>query len=200
MKRLDNKTNLDLILEHQMSSTGEELPKHLQLIFDRWDYANNLVKNYLSADDHAEKPKNFSYSEIANMLIRKFGISRATAYRDINDSQLFFGSINKQDKNYWRQIFLGIGMKALQMSLKKNDYDRIFRGIEKLSEMLGLNKDDSNMPDWSKLQPNLYYMMLQVNNKYLKIDLNETDSMEPELIDRILNHITDTQDIDCEIL
>lgn len=186
MKQLDKRTDLDIILEHYASGELGELPVKLQITLDRWDYANNLVKNYLVEKADGDKPTSFSMAEIARMIVKKFGVCRSQAYNDINNSQLFYGSVSKGNKEYWRQVLFNTGMEALRWAVLKKDYDKIFKGIEKLSECLGLNKDDSVK---DKTLPNLYYMAIQFKNELVTLNLNETHKLDQELIDQICNNI-----------
>ena len=195
MKRLENK--FDRILEWQLNGDGSPLPEDLQIQWDRLDYADRLISNYHINDDSLERPQNFSFNEIAKMIVVRFGCSLATANRDIRESQLLLGQSRKLDDDYWTNILLGMGMDALQLLVKKKRPEEVLKGVERIAKILGLPKDKTKIPDWGNLQPNKYVFIMQVSKKEAyELDLEESHKLPEGHVDKIITQMIQSEEIE----
>ncbi len=146
-------TNFDIILANYQDKLQDisDLPDKLQEEFNRWDYADNLIRHYHSMKD------------VVPMIMKKFNVSQATAYRDIANAKRFFASINKIDKDYWRYMLSEFCMDNLRLSIAKKDPKAVVLTIKTMYLVLGLDKDDPDMPNWEDIEQHNYNITLPKN-------------------------------------
>lgn len=93
MKALENKpdSNRDQIQLYLVSEEGTvPLTDKQKELLDRWSYADELIRQ-----------KEIRTREVqATMIIKKYGVSRATAYQDIVNAEAVFASSTPLNKRY----------------------------------------------------------------------------------------------------
>lgn len=111
MKALTTKSDNDLIIEY-LTQDGDEtrLSKALQLKLERMDSCRDLIKTYGSR------------TRVAPVLQKQFGISKAQAYRIIEDTQVVYGTTQKTSREFWLDIILGFIIDDRKKALLKGDF------------------------------------------------------------------------------
>lgn len=141
----ENKTILQLLLDHFMSGgREEELPPKLIDEWNKMHIAHNLLKLH-------------KMSAAVTLFIehyRKQGkeISQATAYRFMGLAQGFWGAQSIINKEYWRQIMFEGAQDDHAFARSNSDIKGMNLARKNMIEILRLNKADEVEIDPSKVQ------------------------------------------------
>lgn len=96
---------------------------------DRWLAAFTLRQNFHSRE------------QAANVLIEKYGISRAQAYRDLKNAERLFGNVMKADRDGSLAILLEYSHKYLLMAVKAKDLKAIGKALELMGKYAEVDKE-----------------------------------------------------------
>ena len=107
-----------------LSAKEKELKK-------RWETAFMTMLDHRSTEDTVKK------------LVQLFGVSKATAYRDVQRTEMLFGSFKRFDKEAWRYIQIERKHKYLQLALKKQNLEMVYKFDQAIDKLLGLDKEDA---------------------------------------------------------
>jgi hypothetical protein len=158
MKELNTKTDNEKIIEF-LTQDGDDikLSKTLQLKIERMDFCHDLIKKYGSR------------TRIAPLIMSKYHVSKAQAYRIFQDTQDVFGSTHRTSREFWLDILLGFMMDSRQKATIKGDF-RSVAAIEKnmASAIEKLAGTKESIP-FEKIQP--APIMIGFFPETLKVDL-----------------------------
>ncbi len=175
-------TTFDIILQKYKSHQQEELDADQRILIDRWNYADNLIRTYQDS------------KTIISMLMEKFHISEATAYRDVSSAKRFFGSINIGDKDYYRTLYAEQLEEWAKQAASKMDYKTATAAIKEAAEIRGLKDGDEARDLYLDLEPCKFELSVTINMngdvKKTKIDLDRLESIEEaeyEMISESIN-------------
>jgi hypothetical protein len=127
---IDTESTREVILSW-LESGGEafELTEFQQKILLRLEYADEMIRRNLGKKNR---------EEIANLIMGRWNVSRATAYKDIIDAEFVFSSSTPLNKKY----MVGLQIEALNTDIRNariaNDYKAIAmlqRSLQKYIEM-----------------------------------------------------------------
>lgn len=137
---------------------------------DTSDLPEELKKKYLILKEvHGYRLRFKSKIKIVKLLQMIHPVSERQAYNYINETEYVFGKVGGVDKDYERQFLLTVALKNISLALKKKDNKAINSAIITYHMVAGLDKDDSNMPDFSKLEQHIYNITLpESQEKFLK--------------------------------
>lgn len=131
--------------------------------------------------------------EISRALMKLHNISQSQSYQDIANSKKLFGISNKSDRDLNRQI-------AEQMALETFQYAKEVRNTKDMNSATnsfivagGVKDDVIDLPDFSKLEPNIYVVMIDAHTEKLierlfskpTINLNDLMDQTTEDIDYV---------------
>lgn len=111
--------------------------------------------------------------EIVKGLMSMFKISQALAYKDIINASNLFGATHKANKELNRQISEQMALETYQIAKEKRDPKGMDSANKTYQKASGLDDDLTELPDFSKLEPNIYIVML--------------DPRTEKIIDKLLN-------------
>ena len=152
---LPQDTTFDKIFAWYVDDTDKlKLTKKQEDLKVRWEAAYDLLCNYHSPQ------------QATPLLMQKFSISKAQAYRDVKNATNLFGDINATRKEGTRHILYEYAMKTFQMAAKNHDFAEMNRAIANMIKLKGLDKDDPNLPDFSRLEPTT--QVIQLNPEFLQ--------------------------------
>lgn len=116
----------------------------------RYEAAFAMLCNYKSPE------------QVVPLHMKAFKLSKATAWRDINEALRLFGDVRKSSKEGWRHVIFEYAIKTFQLALdqKPPDLDQLNKAIANMIKLKGLDRDDPDMPDWSSLQGHTYNLNL----------------------------------------
>jgi len=136
-------------------------------IYIRWDYAYDQLKTEKTA-------------AVVQRLMKKFGISIALAYKDINECQKLLTPMNRRDTEWLRNYIvedLLMQIKVARESLDKSAWEK---ATSHLIKIYAIEKDEHEGIDVNALGNNNYYIIVNSNNKLEKIDYNKLSELSPE--------------------
>lgn len=120
----------------------------------RWEAAFQIMLEFRSQEDAVKK------------LVAVFGVSKATAYRDVKRTEMLFGSFKRFDKEAWRYIQIERKHKYLQIALKDKNMEMVYKFDQAIDKLLGLDKEDSPI-DLDKIASQNYDII--ISNKQARL-------------------------------
>lgn len=166
MKNISLDTTYDRIF-HSYRHDHVKLTANQEEIKKRWEAAYSLMVNYHSRE------------QAIPMLRSKFEISVSQAHRDINNCLRLFGDVAKSNKEGIRNILYEYSMKTFQLaaSCKPPDIGEMNKSISLMIKLKGIDKDDPDLPDFSKLEPHTYI----IANDPKTLGFEEVPNIEAEI-------------------
>lgn len=173
-------SSLDKIYAYYKDATKHPLTTKQTEVKDRWLAAFTLRQNFHSKE------------QAANVLIEKYSISRAQAYKDLKKSEQLFGKVMKADRDGSLAILLEYSHKYLLMAIKAKDLKSIGKALELMGKYSEVDKENAINFNPEKLENKPIKMVIdkQVSNALLQhltsgsLDLNnftvDTDFEEIE--------------------
>lgn len=142
----------NILAYYQDSDTPEEvklkkLSKTDQELKKRWETAFTALLEYRSPEDAVKR------------LINLFGVSRATAYRDVQRCEMLFGSFKRFDREAWRYISIERKHKLYQLAIKEKNLELAHKIDKEIDNLLGLDQEDSHI-DLEKIAAQDYHIMM----------------------------------------
>jgi len=147
----NKKDALDAIRLHYLN--GTELSEKHEEMRRRLSAAFSLLTNY------------HSIQQAIPVLQEQFGYSESSAYRDINNAIKLFGNVLKSDKEGHRYIVYEFAVKTFQLAAKNGDHKSMAAATNNMIKLLGLDRDNPDAPDFSKLQPPPIVMIYEDQEK-----------------------------------
>lgn len=159
-------------------------PKDLQMV-KRYELVFALYCN------QRQKPETIrKYIAIQKQL--GVDISQATAYRDLASAEKLYTPLRKYEKEFLRQTLIESALrdiKALEERMfskgKKCPSDEFHvlmrlkdRAESRIGRYSGLLSDDSNLPDFEKLQPNTFQIVLSKNSQRMLKLMTASNNMD----------------------
>ena len=122
-------SSYDKIYAYYKDSTRYTLtPKQTELK-DRWLASFTLRQNFHSRE------------QAANVLMEKYEIKRAQAYRDLKNAERLFGNVMKADRDGSLAILLEYSHKFLLMAIKAKDLKAIGKALELMGKYADVDKE-----------------------------------------------------------
>lgn len=137
---------LNAIRDHYLN--GTELATKHEEIRIRWVAAFAMLCNF------------HSIQQAVPLLASKFDISDATVYRDISSAVKLFGDVLKASKDGYRWIVYEYCVKTFQLAAKHGDHKAMNMANSNMIKVLGLDRDDPDTPDFTKLEPSMIVTVL----------------------------------------
>jgi hypothetical protein len=148
VKTFDNK--LDKIKQHYIDDSIKLTPTEEDLRI-RLDTAFSFLCKFKSNE------------QAKLLLVEKFNYSPAQAYRDLRSAIELFGDVVKSKKEAHRYILYEMGINNYQLAEKKHDADQMNRALANLIKITGVDREDYDLPDPSKIQPPVQILSLTFN-------------------------------------
>lgn len=169
-KFIGSPKSLEQLKQHFEDPDSFALDEHTKDYLDKLIVIDDLIKS-----------GKYRQATIANMVTQRFSVTNTTAYRLIYEAKDLFGGNTKRHKDYYRQLYAEALEGFAQLAKTKNDYKTAAICIKYASEVRGLDKEDADLPDFTKLQQNT--IELKLNAEVIKtlelllqrgaIDLNQ---------------------------
>lgn len=134
MNRISHAPNdADLILAYmQDENPNADLPDKLKAKLKMMEWAHSEIRQH-------KKP-----SKVSNMLVKQFHVSKSTALVVIREMELVFGSAQRKDKEYWRNIIVESIWEQIGKSIVDKDLKAAAQLYDRLIKALGLDRDNEN--------------------------------------------------------
>ncbi|MCX6305514.1 MAG: hypothetical protein NT040_11150 [Bacteroidetes bacterium] len=151
-QQLPTSTAEERIRLHYISDL--ELGEEDLRIKDRLETAHSMMLDEFETERH-----------IAVTLMRRFDISKTTAYKDIMTTRYIFGDLRRAHKEHTRYMMTQWATEVFKMAHKSKDLRAMEKAIERITRANNLDKEDQDVPDASKIQPPV--QLLQVNFNFI---------------------------------
>ena len=133
-------SSFDKIYAYYKDSTKYPLTTKQTELKDRWLAAFTLRQNFHSRE------------QASNVLMEKYDISRAQAYRDLKNAERLFGNVMKADRDGSLAILLEYSHKYLLMAVKAKDLKAIGKALELMGKYAEVDKENGNNFNPEKLE------------------------------------------------
>lgn len=141
--------HVDAILDYLNGEISEE-----ELTYDQEDYLNRCKTAYgLMMEAHGKV-------YIYNSLVELYGLSRQQCLAVVRDTELLFASINKVNRDFERHLATEMAKKAMQLAIDKNSARDLTAAVKAHVQAAGLHLDQTDVPDFEKLEPSVVLTML----------------------------------------
>lgn len=141
-------TTFDKIVQHYRDESVVLSDKEKEVL-SRWETAFTFMR------------KHRTVSQTVDLLMRFFpDISKVTAYRDVVNAQRLFGSVMESNKEGLRHLLTEFCMDLIARAKKNGDMKAENAAIANMIKINGLDREDPDLPDFSKLQPHQYNIQL----------------------------------------
>jgi hypothetical protein len=130
---------------------------------------------------HANRTEGKSLEKTAKLLMSRYGISKATAYRRLRDASTLFAEVTRTHKEGERQIQYEMAMKAWRMAMKNGDAKGANGAQANMIKLKALDKEDSAALTPDVLGNKTYYLTVQVGEgkgKTKNIDLGNLEGID----------------------
>lgn len=99
-----------------------------------------------------------SPERVVRFMTRIHEISRSQAYLDVKHAVKLFGEVTKTSNEGKRHIYEQYAIKIYNVALRKSppDLKAANAALANMINLSGIDKDDPNIPDFSKLQQHIY--------------------------------------------
>ena len=155
------------------------------------DQEKELNERIAFAYDHLRAQ--YQDKDVTAFLQKRFKCSRSSAYNYIRAARKVHGNVNKIDLNFELYDLLQISLLAIKWAKDDHNYKDLTKAIEARTKILSLVKHDDKI-DWSKVQPNNYFLILNQNNSSgegLKIDFRNMEKLTMEQLNEVQNSVDD---------
>ena len=122
-------STFDKLYAYYKDSTKYPLTPNQTEIKDRWLAAFALRQNFHSRE------------QATNVLMEKYQISRAQAYRDLKNAERLFGNVMKADRDGTLSILSEYSHKYLIMAIKANDLKAIGTALTLMGKYSDIDND-----------------------------------------------------------
>lgn len=145
MSKLLKTTQYENIMAYLLDEKAKsDLTEHEQEMCDRWMEAWTLQRNYHTINDAAA------------IIMKRFGVSRATAFRDCANATALFGDLNASTKDGIKHLSTEMIKDGAKIHRAMNDGDGLIKAGVAIAKVNGVNVRDPDLPDFAKLQPHTY--------------------------------------------
>lgn len=142
-------THLDAIRAYYEDTRG-----HVELTPAQEEYRQRL------SSAHALLLKKSQRHKVIKTQMKLFGISEKTANTDINNAIRLWGNINRADKEGMRYLLYEKAMRIFSIAEKSQDLGAMTATLTLSMKLLGLDRDEPEMPDFAKLSGHTYQIVI----------------------------------------
>ncbi len=169
--KLNKYTKQDEIIAYIQSGEKGTLSPDLVELLDIYSYIHALRKRYLQI------------KQIVEMLLYKYNtgthkMSKSKAYRMINECEYIFPKIEKFNVEYERLWLAEVSRKNISMAIASGKPDSVTKAALAHVVIAGLNKDNSEIPDFSKLEAHTYNLVIPPQMEEFIIKLMNAGSVD----------------------
>ena len=116
--------------------------------------------------------------EIVSRMKGLFGIAENQAFRDIRESIKVFGDASRPEKEGIRMVVLEWAKDIYQNARAEKDWKEANASIRNIINLMGLDRDDPDMPDFDKISGGVHPLVLDEPVRKLLLNLLEAGSVD----------------------
>ena len=185
MARLASDTNLDIIIRHYKDHSTDELNEVQQKMLERWNFVDNLMRNYEDRET------------VLSMLKEKFNISIGQCWRDIANAKLFFGTININDKPYYK-IYYAEWLEQLAKESHAAGERKVAKEcLREAAEIRGLKDEDFDADKYRKREHHTFVININSSGSKAakKIDLDKIQDVPETEFEEIIENVENSSSV-----
>jgi hypothetical protein len=180
LRRPPAETDLDIILQHMLDMTGtSRLDDKLSRMHERIEFAYDQIR------------QRYQDADIVSLLIKRYQVSRSTAYCDIRNARMLFGEMGPVNLSFEIRELLQLSLLNIRMAVDNKNVKELTRAIKARTNILKLHKERDDI-DWSKIEPNAYYLMINVAEGAIRLDLDQFDKVpkteQQSIFSQLMDH------------
>ena len=166
----------ELIKAHILDPDNSPLPEEHQALLDRIVSMSKVLD------------KNPSVIQAVAIHMSKYReISKTTAYRDARIAKRLYNSLHEFNYDFWLSWIINDIVKNIETCRKHDSYnDRRIIAQEHANLLKAIGQRPEELPDPERNEKHSFYIMVNINNQNLKIDVNNLHKL-PEDTLRELN-------------
>ena len=152
----------ELIKAHILDPENSPLPAHLQIEMDRIISMSKLLD------------KNPTVKHAVALHLTKFpDLSETTAYRDARIARKVYNSLHEFDYDFWKTWLINDIVATIKRCRSRNTVldDRVI-SQEHANLIKAIGDQPSELDDPHRNEKHSFYIMVNVNNQNIKIDMN----------------------------
>lgn len=131
--------------------------------------------------------------QIVQQIMITFNVSEATAWNDLRMARKLFGDVNKADKDGQRALLYEMTLETWRMAKQEGDIKGMNAAKSNLIKLGGHDRDDPDRPEFDKLVPNVYPIILPPGLEQLFIQILSKPSVD---ISGFFNQIATDAELD----
>jgi hypothetical protein len=124
-------------------------------------------------------------STVVAIIMKEYGVSRATAYNDITDARRLYGSLAKPEKEFWREVLREWATENMMIAKEMGDMKAQAAAIANLIKITGVDKESPELPDFSKFEPHTYQLTVVMDGRAQILNLDKPEEI-PQPIMKVL--------------
>jgi hypothetical protein len=176
----------ELIKAHIIDPDNSPLPDYLKDEMDRViSMAKVLDKN--PTIKHAVSLHRSKYADI----------SETTAYRDARLARKIYNSLHEFDYDFWINWAINDIVETIKRCRNRNTYqdDRVI-AMEHANLLKAIGERPEEMPDPKRNEKHEFYILVNVNNQNIKIDMNNLRNLEEATLRELNRALAGGREID----
>lgn len=131
-----------------------------------------------------------SQKYIVGSLMKNFNISQSMAYKVLKESKQIFADLVEINKAIERNLAIEMAKEAYRRAVLRDNTTDMINATKALIKAAGLDREDPDLPDFSKIQPSVIVPMLPEGMEDSILQMLQTGAVDlnkaPETID--VNH------------
>lgn len=176
----------ELIKAHIIDPENSPLPEYLK---DEMDRVISMAKVL---------DKNPTIKHAVSLHRSKYGeISETTAYRDARLARKIYNSLHEFDYDFWINWAINDIVETIKRCRNRNSYqdDRVI-AIEHANLLKAIGERPEEIPDPKRNEKHEFYILVNVNNQNIKIDMNNLRNLEEATLRELNRALAGGREID----
>lgn len=176
----------ELIKAHIIDPENSPLPDYLK---DEMDRVISMAKVL---------DKNPTIKHAVSLHRSKYGdISETTAYRDARLARKIYNSLHEFDYDFWINWAINDIVETIKRCRNRNSYqdDRVI-AMEHANLLKAIGERPEEMPDPKRNEKHEFYILVNVNNQNIKIDMNNLRNLEEATLRELNRALAGGREID----
>lgn len=176
----------ELIKAHIIDPENSPLPDYLK---DEMDRVISMAKVL---------DKNPTIKHAVSLHRSKYGeISETTAYRDARLARKIYNSLHEFDYDFWINWAINDIVETIKRCRNRNTYqdDRVI-AMEHANLLKAIGERPEEMPDPKRNEKHEFYILVNVNNQNIKIDMNNLHKLPKDTLQELNRALSGGREID----
>jgi len=176
----------EAIKAHILNPEESPLPEHMQGQLDRLVSMSKLLD------------KNPTVKHAVALHRSKFPeLSETTAYRDARLARKIYNSLHEFDFDFWQNWLINDIIETIKRCRNRNTAadDRVI-ALEHANLLKAIGERPDELPDPRRNEKHQFYILVNVNNTNVKIDLNNLHKLPEDTLQELNKALSAGQEID----